>query len=92
MQKYTCDHLGTEEEHSVVHKTPIWLVNLSHRLAWAGTLYYFIYMSFFLGDQHQILNVLEKDSNNAGTNDTDIPFRYEQLYFLQRKPVDVHFK
>lgn len=86
VMKYSCDHLGTEEDHSVTHKTPIWMVNLSHRLAWAGSIYYFIYLSLFLGDQHLIFNSvdIEYDSQRKGEN--DLPFRYETIYFVDNAP------
>lgn len=80
--KYMCDTLNTEEDHSFKHKTPIWFVNTSHRLAWSLTIYYFLYQMVFLGKQHKIFNLVEK--NPGGAPDSNLPYRYEDVYVLDK--------
>ena len=86
VQKMGCDSLNTEEEHSVIHKTPFWLTKLSNRLAWAGTIFYFIYLSIFLGDQHAVFNTVTKSVADQPYNDGEVPTRYEMIYFLEKVP------
>lgn len=86
VQKMACDSLNTEEEHSVNHKTPSWLIKLSNRLAWAGSIFYFIYLSIMLGDQHAIFQTTSKSYNDQPYADGEIPSRYEMIYFLERIP------
>lgn len=81
-----CDSLNTEEEHSVIHKTPTWLTKLSNRLAWAGTVFYFLYLSIFLGDQHAVFQTTSKGVNSQPYGDGEVATRYEMIYFLERIP------
>lgn len=80
-----CDNLSTEEDHSFKHKTPIWIVNFSHRVSWALTIYYMVYCSIFLGKQHKIFNLVEKVPGGAAQSDTNLPYRYEDVYVLDKK-------
>lgn len=82
--KYMCDHLNTEEDHSFKHKTPIWLTNLSHRLAWSLSLYMLIVFSFFLGKQQRVFNTFEITPGGYGQSSTALPYRYEDVYVLQK--------
>lgn len=81
--KYSCDHLGTEEEHSWKHKTPIWLLNLNHRLAWTLTLTYMTVYLLFLGRQSEVFKTVDK-APGGYSQDEMLPYRYEDVYALQK--------
>jgi len=58
------------------------MVNMSQRVAWALTIYYLIYLLTLLGDQMKIFNTIEKDYASRQRGENDLPYRYEQVYFL----------
>lgn len=80
-----CDNLNAEEDHSFKHKTPIWMVNLSHRMSWALTIYYMAYTFFFLGKQNKIFNIVEKTPGGAAQPDSALPYRYEDVYVIDKQ-------
>lgn len=82
--KYACDHLNTEEEHSWKHKTPIWLLNLNHRLGWSLTLSYMTIYLLFLGRQSEVFKFVEKNPGGLNQSNTSLPYRYEDLYVLEK--------
>ena len=64
--------------------SPVWVVRLSNRLIWSGTIYYWIYFNHLLGEQGRIFNVAEKQNPADGHTMNTQPIKYERMYALDR--------
>ena len=76
--------MGWEAELTFRYKTPAWIEFNIARLAWILTIYYWVYYTFFLGDQAQAFWDLSFSSpwNKPGMNEY-VP-KYEQMYYFDR--------
>ncbi len=82
--KTATDSLGWEAELSFTYKTPAWIEFSLAKILWILTLYYWIYYTFFLGDQTQAFWDRSFTSPwDKRTGDQYIP-RYEMTYLFDR--------
>ena len=66
------------------YKTPMWLEFNIHKLIWILTLYYWIYYTFFLGNQTQAFYQLSFSSPFNKQNIDEYVPKYEQVYYFDR--------
>jgi len=84
LKKFATDHLGTEEMISMTYYTPTWVIKLSNRLMWCGTMYYWLYCNHLLGEQARIWNVAERNNPSEQYTMNTQPLKYERIYAIDK--------
>mmetsp|Transcript_57899 Transcript_57899/g.87288 ORF Transcript_57899/g.87288 Transcript_57899/m.87288 type:complete len:99 (-) Transcript_57899:50-346(-) len=82
--KFAGDHINLEEEHNGRYKTHPLFTFFSYRLSWALMIYFWIYLSHYLGDAGHAFNIAEYDHLVNPSLDSDYPTRYESLYMVDK--------